>query len=578
MVDGEQLSRRAAGAWLGALVGAALYLRWRGLSYFLPHSTHLDALVIRNQVEALRAEGSSGQVESVGEWYPYLLARLTALLPDALASLEPLQLEDHLVRAATPLLQIRLVSVAGSVLIVLGTYLLARKFTTRVGSLFAAALLATSTLNISFAQQERPHALAASFVVLTVLAAMRLQRRPTLGSCALVGSAAALAIGALQNGAAVGFPIAAAVALAIARRDEQRPPFARVVAGGALCIALIAVGVRICYPFHFAGERAYLSFAEQADGTTFNLSGQTVYLEHFNGSGFAAVIGTLYSYSPHVLVLCVAALALSLLERRERASSSDRRAARKIALAYVVPYTLVIGLHSLTWERYVMPLEPFFAAFAAWGVVRIHARRPRLAVATAALSLVFAGACAWRLGAVRAAPDTFTLAARWIREHARAEVDPIVTLPYIDLPLLYRDETLASRPALTYWTRYQLECKPVAHVGSRYDVVLPKDAETARKEWGDDPLEYLRSTQTRFVVVQHVSDNFRHKLALRTRRALAEHAVLRERISPRTTDSGAHAGLGIRRHRETLSRPFVATLFQHARMGPTLEIYELPRP
>jgi hypothetical protein len=578
MLQGERPSRRAAGVGLGACLVLALALRLRGSSYFLPHSTHLDALVIHNQVESLRAGHSSSGVGPVDEWYPYLLARLTTLLPDALATSEPLDLAGHLARAATPLLQIRLVSIAGSIAIVLGTYHLARKFTTRAWSLFAAALLATSTLNISFAQQERPHALAASFVVLTVLAALRLERRPTLGSCALVGAAASLAIGALQNGAAVGFPIVAAVALAVARRDAQQPKFAQVLVGGALCTALIAVGIRVCYPFHFTGDRGYLSFAEQADGTTFNLSGQTVYLEHFDGSGFATVLGALYSYSPHILALCAVALAAAIARSRRPVRLPRRRAALWIALAYAAPYTLVIGLHSLTWERYVMPLEPFLAAFAAWGAGQLFAARPRAAIAAAALAVAFSTACAWRLGSVRAAPDTFTLAARWVGEHARAEVDPILSLPYIDLPLLYRAETLDARPALTYWTRYQAACAPQERVGPRFDVVLPKDAATARAEWGRDPLRYLRDSGARFVVLQHVSDNFRYKLALRTREALAEHAQLRARFSPRVSDGGAHAGLGIRRHREALSRPFVVSLFQHARMGPTLEIYELPGP
>lgn len=568
----EHISRSAAAFVLGAIVALALALRVRGLDYLLPHSTHLDATVIKNQVDALRRGVDASSTGALDEWYPYLLARLCALLPDPLATSSTLDLAGHLERASAPFLQLRWISILGALPIVVATYGLSRKFTERWAALLAAALVATSPLNISFAQQERPHAIAASFVALTVLAAMRLARRPTLGSCALVGLSASLSIGALQSGVALGFPIVVAIGFALAAPREQRPRASTVAAGAFIALGLVAAGLRLFYPFHFEGERGYLSLSEVDGGASFNISGQSVHSSHFNGAGFDTLARTLFAYLPHVALL----LALGMVSEVFAARARGRAGAPLwIALAYAAPYTLVIGLHWLTWERYLMPLEPFFATFGAWGLSRALARRPRVAITAAALLTAFGLALAWRLGSVRSADDTHELAARWLAEHAR-ESDPILAMPYLDVPLLQRDETLARRPALTWWSSYQLALTPERKLGARFDLVLPQGPKAARDEWGDDSLAHLERVGARFVLMQHVGENFRHKLAVRTREALSQHAQLRARFSPLSTDNGAMAAFGIRRHRESYSRPFFRALFEHARMGPTIEIYELP--
>lgn len=567
------LSRSGAAFALAGIVVLALVLRVRGLDYLLPQSTHLDATVIKSQVDALRSGVAASDTEALDEWYPYLLAHLGALLPDALAEAATLDLGGHLARASTPFLQLRWISILGSLPIVAATYLLARKFTERWPALFAAALVATSPLNISFAQQERPHALAASCVAFSVLASMRLARRPTLGACALVGLGAALAIGALQNGVAVGFPIVAAVGFALAGPRERRPRALTVAAGAAVALGLIAAGLRLCYPFHFEGDRGYLSLNDEDGGKNFNISGQSVHSNHFDGTGFDTLARTLYAYLPHVALLLVVGLVAAIAARRTRSRGSP---ALWIALAYAAPYTLVIGLHSLTWERYLMPLEPFLASFGAWGLARVLARRQRLAIALATVLAACGTALSWRIGSVRGADDTYELAARWISEHARPS-DPILAMPYIDLPLLQREENLRSRPPLTWWSSYQALQAAEQKLGPRFDFTLPKGPQAAREEWGEDPLVHMRRVGARFVLVQHVGASFGNKLVLRIRQTLREHAQLRARFSPLAEDNGGMARHEIRRHRESYERPFFLALFEHARMGPTIEIYELPQ-
>jgi 4-amino-4-deoxy-L-arabinose transferase-like glycosyltransferase len=122
-------------------------------------------------------------------------------------------LEEHLDFAGGLDRLVRGIVSVASVLLIPATWLLARRLFTPGWSLFAAALCSLSLLNLQFGQLARPHAFAAPFTVLAVAAAVRLRRRPDLGSYVLCGVAGALAIGALQSGVAVLLPFAVAFLL-----------------------------------------------------------------------------------------------------------------------------------------------------------------------------------------------------------------------------------------------------------------------------------------------------------------------------------------------------------------------------
>src|SRR5262249_4419778 len=147
--------------------------------------------------------------------YPNLLPRLVLLLPGpADAAPAPVPLEAHLARAARVRFDIRIVIALASVLAVPATYLLARRFLEPAWSLLPAAWLAASLLLAWFAQQERPHAAAASFYVLTVVAALALRERPRPASLALACLGTAASLGSLQSGIFVVPSVLAALWLA----------------------------------------------------------------------------------------------------------------------------------------------------------------------------------------------------------------------------------------------------------------------------------------------------------------------------------------------------------------------------
>ena len=120
------------------------------------------------------------------------------------------------------------------------------------------------------------------------------------------------------------------------------------------------------------------------------------------------------------------------LARRPRAPGAARGAElhdRLVLLAYVVPYLFVLGVYGETYERFVLPVLPFFACFAAWGasvaVSRAGAWRA-FGLALAALGWALPLVSSARLVWLRTRPDTFELAARWVTENVQPETERVL--------------------------------------------------------------------------------------------------------------------------------------------------------
>src|SRR5262249_33661153 len=156
-------------------------------------------------------------------------------------------LEEHLARAARVRLDVRIVIALASVLAVPATYLLARRFLEPAWSLLAATWMAASFLVSWFAQQERPHAAAASFYVLTVVAALALRERPRPATLALACLGTAASLGSLQSGIFVVPSVLAALWLA------DRGPTSRSLAfraiGTVVLLVTVVASIRVFYPF-----------------------------------------------------------------------------------------------------------------------------------------------------------------------------------------------------------------------------------------------------------------------------------------------------------------------------------------
>ena len=562
---------RAPSAWLAVLALLALGLRSRGLDFSLPHSTHSDARVLVDQIAAARA----GRPDPAGHrLYPHLMVRTAALLPEPSERPAPpgADADLHRARAGGPWLRARRVSVGYSVALVPLAYALARTVLAPGPSLFAAGLTATSLLHQSFAQQERPHSALAATTALAVWLAVLARRRPSRARYLAAGLGAALAVGALHSGLAV---LPALLAAHLLRGPEPRCGPARLL----LPAALVAAALPLFYPFHLGGnppdatpdDGSRLAVEERDGEAVLGLSGHQVQLEAFDGSGFGEVFGALWSYDPLLLLLSI--LGLAGLAWRANRPTANRRDALVLA-AYAVPYTIAIGLYARTPERFVMPLTPFAAILAAapWG----RLRSGPLAAGLALVALALPTALSWRLGTLRARPDTYGEVAAWVSaELPPEETVALVLDPHQDLPLIQTPAAAEHNRAWPWpsrWAEYlavQAELPPGR-------TLLVADLPGRRPgDLGRDPLGFLGELGVSHTVVELAPPGPRGRLQNRVRDALATSAELALRVSPERTDDGTGRERFFIRS-VSWRRPMFARLLASCRTGPTLEVYRLP--
>lgn len=580
-VTSASRSRSRAGlAIVIAMAAVAFVSRLRGIDWLLPQ-THLDGSVIVHQIEKLR--DSDGDFDAVlredgrFRYYPLLLARAAALLPDPTPA-DPAaeSTEAHVRRATATWRQARGTAAFLGLLLVPLTFLLARRFLDGPWPVLAAGFVATSLLLATFGTMARPHAPAGAAILAAVLAAMRLRERGDVTSHLLVGVAGGLALGGLHYGAFAGPPIL----LAWCWRRRAASGLWLVPAA-----AIVAALVVWFYPFHFVPGHGFLSLGEAETGTTLNLSGQALHFGLFNGAGFGVIPETMWSYDP---VLLFAALlgAAALITRRSRggtpaADDSARRRDLAILLTHAVPYAVVIGLYQNTWERFVIQLLPYFAVLGAYGVSRVAARDGgRSGAARAAwviAPLVLPALLCWRLGTVRQQPDTYDLAAAWVRDEM-PKGTRLALAKFEDLPLFRTPPELRRNRKAKWasaWLRYESrlpEEERRRHPRHRFLLPVGRPHELVER-YRDDPLGYLAEVEADWVLIPvDPPGELPHIEALRDAVRARGDAVFA--ATPARDGSRDPAPLpNLRITYAEWSRPFVRRLLRTERLGPTLEIH-----
>ncbi|MCY2961228.1 MAG: hypothetical protein NTY35_13790 [Planctomycetota bacterium] len=582
---------------LALLTCAALALRLTGLSFSLPHSWEPDGLVFVRQVEHLERATPDPERDPFYGYYPHLISRLVTLTPQPAAA-QAETLDDHLRAASSDRLRIRRVIAVLSALIVPGTWILARMFLPRGPALFAAALAAFSMLQIWFAQQSRPHAASAVFALFAVVGAVWLRRRATFDTYVVAFLLAILATCSLQSGFAVLIPLCAAHVLR--ERGGTRHAHLFFVLG----LAALAVCVWIYYPFLFATSQGRDAAALDIQGENMNLSGHKVVLSAFNGGGFPIVLGALWNYEP-ILTLLLGAAAIALAMRlRERRQGGTRvlphppagwrervagQADLLVVLSYVVPYTLVIGMYEHTYQRFVIPLLPFAATFAAYGLFalgeRLGGNRERLTSLRSAaglLAVALAGAQAFaavRLVTIRCAEDTSQRAARWIEAHLDPRRDRLVHSASIDLPLCRTRAALLDAPqtfeSLFPWVLYQRQIAADRLPEPTWDLrPLRMSTPEARERIVRDPLDYLRSTGAQYAVIEVFDDAVR-QFAAPIHLALVQGAQRVARFSPMAVEPGDDRPMAYQDDYFDTRAVWWWRAITGRSMGPVIEIYRL---
>ena len=455
-------TRRRALVALVLLTALALGLRLWNLGARLPAMPEPDDVVV---VQALHLEeqrlGLRSKEDAVNSQYPLLLGLLLEALPGELVQTAPVQapLSEHLSAAAEPHRMGRRLVVGFSLLLIPGSYLLARRFLGRGPSLFAAALVATSLLHCLYSQQARPHVPLATLGVWAVLACQRLVRRGGVPAYLWAGLTTSAAVACLHNGFALLLPLG----LALLLRWPRERGFARLSA--LLPLGLLGFSIDLAYPT-LLGAGSDLGF-DKPEGSFF-LSGHRIDSINIDGRGFLLVLGYLWGHDPLMVLLGGLGLALLLGRARSARLSDVARRDLWIALAFALPYLLVIGLYARTFGRFLLPLLPYAALLAAAGAALALRRLPALApprraAFAALLALAFPLAQDVQLQRLRSRPDTHSQLADFLTEHADPQSDLILLGNQVCLPLAEPRRSLLALPdwSLTVWQRYQLMLESV---------------------------------------------------------------------------------------------------------------------
>jgi len=562
------VSRRVALLLLALLTLGALLLRASGIDYLLPEVMNRDGLVVVRQVEFFRTHAQqAGDPASWNAAYPHLMARIAALIPAASPPhAGALSLEEHLALARVPWTELRWISIVLSLLAVPGTYLLARRFLDRAGSLFSAALLATSLHHVCLSIQEKPHAASTSFVLLALLAALRLRRKPDFLAYLLCGATAALSIGMLHSGFVAVLPIAAAFLL-----RERRTPGASAwwILG---VIACAAISVRALYPFFFEGLRDPIPESMPAAGPdAAGFAGRILGALH--GAPLGRLLSAVLALDPVLVLLGAAGIALACARPRIRGD-------HVVLLSLAVPCLAVLALFQGTLVRFFLPLYPLLACAAGYAFVRARdliALLARGPAARAALAWMLGCALvsiplapAWHFARIRREPGPLREAARWIVEH----VDPaetVVVVPNVDLGLFTTADAISQnslQPWRTIWSEYLAGVHSEDLEGTRHSILIePGQRPKSRKDLVSDPLGYLKRYRARWLVIDLSGGG------QRILRGLAERVA---RFSPAPADQPGVRGLVLFGTGYDPLAPSASRILAMRSLGTSVEIYRVP--
>jgi hypothetical protein len=257
-----------------------------------------------------------------------------------------------------------------------------------------------------------------------------------------------------------------------------------------------------------------------------------------------------------------------------------------VVLAFVVPYTIVIGMYGRTYQRFVLPLMPFecvMAGYALSRVVRLSNRlgslARRLAVVGAVLALGFETFGAWRLTEARSRPSTLDEAARWIEHNVPIE-STIAFLPMTGLPLMYSRTGLEASRGAQFdvsqpWYRYLCDLGEAAFTLPGWNIqAMNLTTQQLRDEARTDPDAFVRARNADYVVIPVPNDE-RRLVPWAIREASGRVGRRVARFSPDGTDEGESMSFAYQDDDALRTMSWFARGLNARCVGPAVEIYAL---
>lgn len=322
---------------------------------------------------------------------------------------------------AIVVLPARIFIMANGVACVWLTYLLGKRLWGRQAGLLAALVLAVNSLHIGWSQVIRTDIQAGLFMLLCTLQALAILREGRLRHYLLAGMFAGLACGTKWPAAAVGLsPLAAAIWRVAAERQDWR----RVLAVPLTALATLLL------------VSPYLLISY--DIVLFNLT-QEARKAHPGATGYGPVGNALW-YITGPLATSFGIAGLLLAGFGIAGAVFKCRAWRTAVLPGFAAFLLIISTQHVLWERWLVPVLPFFALGFAWAVIwiggafsRTNVKASWLAQNAAVLALLAPALIASHARSAERHNDTRQLASQWIRQHAPPGATILVEHAAIDL-------------------------------------------------------------------------------------------------------------------------------------------------
>lgn len=442
-MEANKASRSVAAGWaMAVVVVAALALRLAGIDWSLPSrlhyfSYHPDEILVVRAAQTLSPY--TGQLNphffNYGSLYMLLIS---AVLPLAHALLFSTLFTDYL----TARLLTALMGAATACMLCLAAWD-PRKSASEGGEstrwrwargVLAAAVLAIMPLHVAHSHYATVDVPATFWVALSLLGAGRLMQEPRLKWYLLSGAAVGLAASTKYNCAIAVLSILAAHLLAgrVTPGDRARaasprlllPILAVVVAAAAFVVGTPGV---ILSTGEFLRDVRYESMhTRTGHGLVFVGAG--------NGWWYHLATNLRYGLTTPLLLLCLAAVVFTLWRRRPLGL---------VAMAFALPYYLSIGVFSVRFTRYLVPILPGLALVTAdlvyWLATRTAlvgwrraARTAGLALAALAMASGLVASLAYVSLYLRHDPRDRTY--EWLLANARGRSVGLTTVPWFYSP------------------------------------------------------------------------------------------------------------------------------------------------
>jgi len=395
------------------ILGAAL--RFYGLNWDGGIGAHPDERYVVGLAESLRWPGLLNPFDvAPGFAYGHLPLYLLALVAG-------------MVRDADPLLVGRGLAALFDLGTVALTFALGRRvYGKRVG-LLAAAFVALTVLHVQQAHFYTADGLLTFFVLGTLLFAVRLAESGRPFDACLAGVWAGLGLGTKFSAALLVLPLGAAVCSRPVVPGRPRAPWQRgLEVGGAALVAFALTNpfALLAFPIFWrnvAGQAAIVRglldvpYTRQFHGTWPYLYPVAQQLRW--GMGW-----------PLGLVAC-GGLAYAVW----RAVRQPPRRAEWVLLAWVVPFFAFAGALYAKFPRYLLPLSPLLALYAARMLAALHRHNRRLASLLIYSSLIYSLLHCLAFVNLYRSPHPWQVASEWFYDHV--EQGAVIVVEEWDHPL-----------------------------------------------------------------------------------------------------------------------------------------------